>query len=368
MIFSTILVFFAILYLFELAFYSYAAFRARREDRKKRELNSSPMVTVVVAARDEEKHLPACLDSLTSLNYPHDRLEVIIVNDQSADGTADLIDRTAQQFGFVERLDALENRDLQGKTNALSQGIDEAKGEFIFLTDADCVVPATWVTETLKYFGPEVGIVADVTLISKTEKIVHGIQALDWDILLSVGAGAATIGKPIACLGNNLVFRKQAYEDVGGYTRIKFSVTEDFALFKAIADSRKWRYRFPMERKALVETLPVESLKEVFSQRKRWATGGKETGLFGYLTLAPGFLLHWLTIASIFISFQLFVAVFILKLAIDSAFVFPTLKHYGKIGHLKFIVYFEIYYLVYVAILPFAVYFGKRVIWKGRDY
>ncbi len=368
MTFIQTLILFALLYFSELAFFAYAAHRSRLESKRRTELGPLPKVSIVVAAKDEENNLPRCLESLVNLEYPKDNLEIIIVNDQSMDKTADVIDKKSKEFGFVRRLDAKESSELRGKTNALAQGIEDATGDFVFMTDADCAVPATWIMETLKYFEPQTGIVGGVTLISKTNRPVYGIQALDWDILLTIGAGVATIGRPLACLGNNLAVRKKAYEDVGGYRKIKFSVTEDFALFKAIANSGKWRYRFPMEKSTLVETLPVESLKQVFAQRKRWATGGKETGLFGYLTLAPGFIFHWLIILSLFVSLPAFISFFLVKLVVDSSFVYPSLRYYGKIAHLKFILYFEIYYLLYVAILPFAVYFGKRVIWKGRKY
>ncbi len=331
-------------------------------------LLSFPKVSVVVAARDEEEKLPSCIESLTRLQYPEEMLEIIIVNDQSTDSTPLIVDRASKQHNFVKRVDAVQDSSLRGKTNALSQGIDKASGEFIFLTDADCIVAPTWITASLKYFDENTGFLGGITLISKTNKIVYGIQALDWDLLLSVAAGAATIGKPIACLGNNVVFRKQVYEELGGYKKIKFSVTEDYALFNAVAKSGKWNYRFPMDRDTLVHTLPVEKIREVFSQRKRWATGGKETGLFGFLTLAPGFLLHWLVMLSLCVSVQEFGVFFIIKLLLDSMFLFPTLRYYGKIAHLKFILYFEIYYLIYVAILPFSVYFGKAVTWKGRKY
>ena len=368
MIFLSLLKVFAILYLAELALYSYAAYRSRRQSKRANKLTPLPKVSVVVAAKDEEKNLPSCLDSLVKLDYPKDLLEIIVINDLSSDSTPTIIDDVARKFNFVKRVDAVENNLMRGKANALSQGIDKANGEFVFLTDADCTVPSTWITETLKYFDDATGIVGGVTLISDTGKPVYSVQALDWDFLLSVGAGAATLGKPIACLGNNLVFRKSAYKEVGGYRKIKFSVTEDYALFKAIAESRKWKYRFPMDKLTLVQTLPVETLREVFSQRKRWATGGKDTGLFGFLTLVPGFFFHWLILLSVFSSVGLFAKLFLLKLLLDAFFVFPTLMHYGKIAHLKFILYFEIYYLVYVAILPFTVYFGKGITWKGRKY
>ncbi len=328
----------------------------------------SHKVSVVVAAKDEEKNLPACLDSLARIDYPKDLLEIIVVNDQSSDRTPAIVDAFMENHKFIKRIDSVDDRVMRGKANALSQGIDAATGEFIFLTDADCSVPPTWLTGTLRHFGENTGIVGGVTLISSTNELVAGVQALDWDFLLSIGAGAATIGKPVACLGNNLAFRKKAYDDVGGYRKIKFSVTEDYALFKSIARSGRWDFAYPMDGETVVRTLPVKSLKEVFAQRRRWATGGKDTGFFGIVTLAPGFLLHWLIMISIAFSPTLFLVSFLAKILLDTLFVLPTLIHYGRIRHLKFMAAFEIYYLVYVAILPFSVYLGKAIIWKGRKY
>ncbi len=368
MTFTWLISILAALYFIELALYAFAARLSRQSPDKIVPLDKRPRVSVIVAAKDEEWNLPACLESIVKVDYPKELFEVIVVNDQSADATASVVDDFVARYDFVKRVDAKESSELRGKANALSQGIDTAEGEFIFLTDADCTVPTTWINGTLKYFREETGIVGGVTLISDDGTSISGIQALDWDFLLTLGAGAATIRKPLACLGNNLTFRKKAYDDVGGYRKIKFSVTEDYALFKTISSSGTWDYCYPMDPLTLVETLPVKSLKEVFNQRKRWATGGKDTGLFGIVTMAPGFLFHWLIMSSLIVSPFLFLMSFIFKIVLDTIFLIPTLKHYGKIAHLKFMLYFEIYYLVYVAILPFSVYLGKAITWKGRKY
>jgi len=365
---TNLLEFFALLYLAEITFYAYAAFRSRRSCGKAVARLELPKVSVVVAAKDEELHLRTCLESIVKLEYPEELIDIIVVNDQSKDSTPAIVDEIARSNPSVRRVDAVDKAGMRGKANALAQGIDVANGEFVFLTDADCTVPPTWITGTLKYFRDEIGIVGGVTLISDVSRPVYGVQALDWDFLLTIGAGAATIRKPVACLGNNLVFRKKAYEEVGGYRKIKFSVTEDYALFKAIANSGKWSYCYPMDKLTLVQTLPVETLGEVFQQRKRWATGGKDTGLFGVLTLAPGFFFHWLLVLSLFFSPGMFVLFILLKLILESLFLIPTLRLYGRITHLNFIFNFEIYYLIYVAVLPFSVYFGKAITWKGRNY
>ncbi|MCL5020996.1 MAG: glycosyltransferase, partial [Bacteroidetes bacterium] len=247
----------AALYTLEVFFFSYAARLARRVCKRKSTAGSVPRVTIVVAAKDEEKNLQECIDSLTNLDYPSSSLEIIIVNDKSTDSTAAIVDKAASKFPFLRRVDASESALLRGKTNALSQGIQRASGDFIFLTDADCAVGRNWIKDTLEYFDEGTGIVAGVTLVSKTTKRIDGIQALDWTFLLTVGAGLATVGRPLACLGNNLAFRRKAYDDVGGYRKIKFSVTEDYALFKAIVKSGKWGYKYPMDKLTLVETLPL---------------------------------------------------------------------------------------------------------------
>ncbi len=368
MTFLHVLEFVSGLYIIELSFFAFAASRSRRVGKSTRPSSAPARVSIIVAAKDEEKNLPSCLESLLRIDYPRELLEIIVVNDQSVDSTPEIIDNVTRTHSFVKRVDAVEGDSTRGKANALAQGINKADGEFVFLTDADCVVPSTWISESLKYFNEDTGIVGGVTLISRTPRLIDGVQALDWAFLLTLGAAAATVRKPLACLGNNLVFRKRAYDEVGGYTNIPFSVTEDFALFKSISGTVKWKYKYPMAPGCLVHTLPVDSLRDVFRQRKRWATGGKDTGLFGLITLAPGFLLHWLVILSIFSSPGVFLAVFLLKALSDAVFLYPTLKLYGKIAHLKFILYFEIYYLLYVAILPFSVYLGRAIIWKGRKY
>jgi len=357
-----------LLYFIDLGFYSIAASLAKKTKKSNSIAHNFPFVSVIVAAKDEESNIRTCLESLIRLKYPKEKIEVIIANDQSTDRTPAIVDEFALKYSFIKRVDVSPDENLRGKPNALCQGIDRARGEIIFLTDADCEVPTQWIDETLKYFDEDTGIVGGVTHIDPADTVFSGIQALDWDLLLTLAAGAATVGKPTGCLGNNLAFKKEAYEDVGGYRKIKFSVTEDYALYKSISKSKKWNFKYPIDRLTLVHTKPVKTLKELFSQRRRWATGGKDTGIFGIGTMTPGFLLHWLIILSPLYSLVYFGFLFVFKMAVDTLFLFPILRYYGKVSHLKFIVFFEIYYILYVALLPFLVFIGGGVKWKGRKY
>lgn len=98
-----------------------------------------PKASVVVAARNEERHIETALQSLLALDY--DNLEIIVVNDRSTDGTGAILDRLAAEHARlrVDHLDELPAGWL-GKNHALYHGAARAGGEFILFTDADIVM------------------------------------------------------------------------------------------------------------------------------------------------------------------------------------------------------------------------------------
>jgi glycosyltransferase involved in cell wall biosynthesis len=95
----------------------------------------APRVSVVVAAYNAARTLPACLESLTRLNYPD--YEVLLVDDGSTDGTREV----ARKFPSVRYFRLEEN---QGLSVARNSGTDLATGEIVAFTDADCRADADW--------------------------------------------------------------------------------------------------------------------------------------------------------------------------------------------------------------------------------
>jgi CDP-diglyceride synthetase len=57
-----------------------------------------------------------------------------------------------------------------------------------------------------------------------------------------------------------------------------------------------------------------------------------------------------------------------LKFFIDGAFLFKTLRKFKKTSLLKYLPFFELYYIIYVVVLPFVVFFGGKTVWKDRKY
>lgn len=329
-----------------------------------------PKVSVITAARNEESNIEACLGSLLHIDYPRDKFEIIVVDDSSTDATPDILRKLAAKNPNLKLCSAKQEiNHLRGKANAISQGIDISSGEVIVMTDADCVVPPTWLRGIVRSYAEDVGVVAGLTLLQPTSWFA-GMQSLDWAYILAVASAAMSLNNPLSCIGNNFSFRKKAYDEIGGYRKVSFSVTEDFALFKAITRSGRWGYRYPLEKETLVFSNACSSVQELYRQKRRWGVGGKDMPLSGLMIMVIAFCLHALLIFGIFLGIEpgLLLLGLIGKLLGDLILLSIPLRKTQQLSQLKYFWLFEIYFIVYVLLLPFAVFLGGKVLWKGRKY
>jgi cellulose synthase/poly-beta-1,6-N-acetylglucosamine synthase-like glycosyltransferase len=360
----TVLLVITILYLVKIALFASGALRASRP----RSATSLPRVSVIVAARNEEHNIERCVRSLAALDYPRALLDIAIIDDQSTDGTVAILEELIAEFPFVRILrthDAVD--DLRGKANAIAQAIEQTDGEIIMTTDADCAVPPQWVRNTLAQYTPDVGCVCGFTLI-RGDGMFAGIQSMDWAYLLTIASAGVGWGFALSAVGNNMSFRRVAYHDVGGYKHVGFSVTEDFILFKAIAYKSRWNIRYPVEPSTLVWSEPCADIKELFRQKKRWGRGGIDIHPVGFAIMSIGFLMNVALIATplIGVAWWAWVAALAGKSAGDAFLLRIPLVRHGQARLYRYFALYELYYLIYVTILPFIVFLGGRTVWKGR--
>jgi len=105
--------------------------------------NQAPGITVVVPVYNGERTLPACIDSLLALDYPHDGVAVMVVDDGSSDRTREIAGRYPV---------TLLSQPKRGAAAARNMGIRHARGEYVAFTDADCVVERRWLLELVQGF------------------------------------------------------------------------------------------------------------------------------------------------------------------------------------------------------------------------
>lgn len=361
---ADILLFVAFLYLVQMVVFAIATLKAHYPvDRAFR-----PDVTIIVAARNEEEYVGQCVESLLHLTYPVELLEIIIVDDRSTDRTAEIVQTYARHNSHIKLISVKEGSgNLRGKANAIDHGVAASTGEILIFTDADCRVPPRWVEETIKYYArPSVGIVAGFTSL-RSQTWFEAIQAIDWFVLFSVAAATIRLKYPLTAVGNNFSIRRSAYASVGGYAAIPFSVTEDYALFHAVTRKAHYQAVFPADITTLVTSEPCRSWKQLFRQKKRWFTGGREMdGKSFALFSVPYGLNVGLVLGPLFMPMDTVAWCWMIKAGADALLAGISIKPFGLWRLLRYFPLFELYYLAYVTVFPLIVLPGTDIVWKER--
>jgi cellulose synthase/poly-beta-1,6-N-acetylglucosamine synthase-like glycosyltransferase len=233
--------------------------------------NFQHSISIIIAARNEEDRILPCLRSLEKLNYPQDKFEIIFVDDCSIDNTPNIIDEYCKNHDNWKLIRIDEKSDeIKGKKNALLNGIKQSKGEIIFTTDADCIVPENWIKEMVNYFEPNVSMVIGHSPITPKNGFYQRILQFD-NLFSAIAASAPTkLGNPISSIGRNLAYRKSAYEDVGSFLALKqYRSGDDILLTERFHYLNDGKIDFCAHPDTFVQTQPPESFSDIFHQQVR---------------------------------------------------------------------------------------------------
>lgn len=335
--------------------------------------NHLPKISILVALRDEEQTLKPCVESLLQLDYPKESFEILLINDRSSDRTPELIEELQKKSDQIKTLHIKSGiPGLSGKANAIAQGMENCSGELILVTDGDCRVPPSWAKEHAAYYQQNVGMVGGFTLLDEKNDgaaLFGKIQSLDWAYLLSVGTGFMGFGIPLSVLGNNFSFRREAYEEVGGYRNMGFTIIEDFALMKTLVKKTSWKVLYPIDSKMLVYSHPMSTIIKFYRQRKRWSAGGKEVGFYGKFLMLISVMVHLLIPISFFIfNFQLSFLALLGVLLADFSLLFRTIGLVRRRDLLKYFLLWEGFYFLYTILFTPVLLFPTTVKWKNISY
>jgi cellulose synthase/poly-beta-1,6-N-acetylglucosamine synthase-like glycosyltransferase len=226
-------------------------------------------ISVVVPVRNEENNLPALVASLQLQTYSS--FEVLIVDDHSDESptpcVANLGDDRFQVIGSKGH----------GKKAAITTGIEKSRGEIIVTTDADCRFHAQWLHIINIFFNdPALQLGFGAVTIRHEGFFLHHLQALELSSLITTGAALNGLGVASMCNGANLAFRKNVFFEVNGYTGNEHIASgDDEFLLRKVFTRYPAGVRFLNHPGGIVQTLPVNTVREFFHQRIRWAAKWK---------------------------------------------------------------------------------------------
>ena len=378
-----ILVFLALCYTFVSASVLIGVLRVRKNTARNVILEQSedpahlPFVSILVPAKDEEKFIAHCLESLVQQQYPPDKYEIVVVNDRSTDNTPSIIKDYVKKCERIKYVNIDSNTSgLTGKQNALNEGLKICNGEIILNTDADCIAEPLWVRRTISHFKPQV----DLTIGFSTTYSRNGdksffadLQSLDMLFLIDAAAGAIGVNTPVSCLGRNLAYRKAILDDMD-HLGMEYTVTEDAALIQAVVRNGNKGIAAVYDKDAAVSTFAEESIKQFVSQRVRWIVGGLKTKSWSLIPLYFTFLFHLCIV--IFFPLMFFIRSFVLvtlfcilvKAVFDFIRCWRVCKEFERTYLLKLFLPYEIFMIFYSIFLGFGSMFIRKIRWKGEIY
>lgn len=328
-------------------------------------------VTVIVAARNEEKNIRCCIESLLSQDHDKALLEIIVVDDQSTDNTAAVVKQYQNKGVILLQTEATTGT---GKKAAITQGVGAASHDIIVTTDADCTHPKQWIN-TLVSYQVQTGAVlvaAPVKFIKETNWLER-FQSLDFLSLQGITAVGVSNKMINMCNGANLLYTKSAFEAVGGFKGIDHIASgDDMLLMEKIAKEYPEQIAYCFSEDATVTTLPAASLEAFIQQRIRWASKAKNYTSFTtksllLLVFMVNLLLVVLFVWGIFNSAVLlfFLGFVGVKFMAEWPFMIRIARFFNKTALIKWFLPAQPLHALYTVI---AATFGMmgRYQWKGR--
>jgi cellulose synthase/poly-beta-1,6-N-acetylglucosamine synthase-like glycosyltransferase len=328
-----------------------------------------PTISVIIPFRNEKNNLAKLIASLNKLDYENDKLEFIFVDDHSEDGGADF-DFSIVKFKYL----LLSLKYDHGKKAALTMGINASTAEWIATTDADCSVNPMWLKSMMRK-GDDSGavMVCGTVKIASLHSFFTQLQSIEMLTIQHIGAASLSNGTPLVNTGASLMFKRNVFLEVNGYESSMDIPSGDDTFLMIEMNSR-----YPggvvadISNNAVVETLPMFRLKELFQQHVRW---GQKTvkykkltiKLIGLLTFLSSCLFVIQLLGVILLNWSWFYLVLtILLRSISELRFLRALERYFNVRHIFIaklaMIFVYPLFLVAVAISGFFV----SPTWKGR--
>jgi chlorobactene glucosyltransferase len=337
-----------------------------------------PFVSILVPARNEERNITRCVESLVTQDYPE--FEVIVLNDNSTDRTAEILTELQAQY---PRLRVLQGKALPagwvGKNFACYQLYGAAGGDFLFFTDADTWHHPLTIAKSVAALRLEGGDL--LSAIPQEE-----VQSLSERMVVPFMHFAVLCFLPLRWIWNHasplfsfsvgqfMFFRRTAYERIGGHAAIPGELVEDMALGRRIKQTGC--------KLLLLDGNGMTFCRMYHSTREVWAGFAKSIFAVFHFQLVP--LVMLVTVANFlflvpFLTFLIFClrgdwagpafwlvtlqmgAVLLAKLLMSVRFSYPlvdVLLHPFSLLHLDLIIFYSTLQHI----------LGIGVTWKGRRY
>lgn len=337
-------------------------------------------VSVIIAARNEEKNIALLIELLAAQDYPQNLVEFIIIDDHSEDRTWDLLQEKTKDkcnFKIYQLADYLEPSPIlvAYKKAAISSGIKKSTGSLIVSTDADCKMLQSWLRQIVGQFeNNDLVLSTGPVLFEPGTSFIEKFQFLDMCGMMIVTAASIRYRLSPMSNGANLAYTKSVFEQVKGFKSIdQIASGDDILLMEKIWKQYPHKIAYLKSPEAIIRTAAATTLKDFYYQRIRWTSKSSAYKdnkikiililiyIFNLLILITSFL----TIAGIVPLHQVFIISWTIKILADFSILYAATSFFGRRKILWLFLPAQLFHIFYIIIIGFL---GNisGFMWKGR--
>ena len=236
----------------------------REDELVARGLTHFPSVSIIVPCFNEEATVAATIQSLFNLDYPKDKLSVVLVNDGSTDSTLKVLNsfKNNSQVTVIDKVNG-------GKHTAVNLAIEQVKSDLVGCLDADSFVTPDALKKIIPYFDDASTMAVTPSIkVYEPKNILQHIQKIEYSWSIFLRRMLSALGALYVTPGPFSIFRTQVFRDLGPYRYAH--MTEDMEMAMRM---QKNRYKIVNSHGAHVYTVTPNTLKSLVKQRTRWTYG-----------------------------------------------------------------------------------------------
>ncbi len=318
-------------------------------------------ISVLIAARNEAVSIATTLHALLQQTVQPD--EVIVADDRSTDATAEIVSGIARDHPHVRLVSISSVPDgIAPKKHALQTAIKASCGDILCFTDADCIPPKEWLASLVSAFDDRTGVVVGTYVPHSAHDAARSISHrllrsfIRYEKLRAtlLAIGALEVGHPWMASGASFAYRREVFDEVGGYGDHLSALSGDDDLFlQQVRTKTRWKIRSVLSDRAAVLTHVPDTFGEFVQQRKRHFSAGRSyarsTQLLLFLYHASNIVSLSALVAWFFFPSPMLLGAYAVKVSADLLFFASAERHISRSRDWALFLLMEFLYALYIA-------------------
>jgi len=327
-------------------------------------VSESVDISIITAAKNEAAVIERFVSSVKNLDYPKEKFELILVDDNSSDNTYEIACRSMENQENLRSINA-GIKTIGAKRGALFKGIQLSRFPYIVVTDADCVPSVEWLKICAGEFEKGNDFIFGPAPFFKEEGLVNKISIMENIKNQFMSFSLASLGMPYSASARNMGFSKKTFFQIGGYENTLDSLSGDDDLLLREALKNKIKVSAFYNKNAMVYSSTKKSLKDYIKQKTRHTKSSLYYSIKNKIVLSGWHLLNLFMLLSLLLIFVNinFVWLFIVKIIADILIITVTQQYFTYKFNLAQIFYLDILYELFIIINFFNSIF-RKIEWK----